>query len=94
MTRRMAFLPIALALTGAACAQAAEMSANGSDPPTLRPEGDPGRAVQAEFDLARHAGTLEAYDLFIARNPEHRLAEVARGERARIAARKTGRPRG
>ena len=91
--RPAAFLPIALALTGAACAEAAEMSANKSDPPPLRPEGDPNRAVQAELDRARRAGTLEAYDLFLARHPDHRLAESARNERARIAA-QNGKPRG
>ena len=45
-------------------------------------------AIQHELDEARRAGTIEAYDLFIARHPDHRLAAVAREERARIAAMK------
>jgi hypothetical protein len=76
------------ALIAAACPRSAEMCGDDRDPPVLRPEGDPNRAVQAELDLARRAATLEAYDLFIARHPEHRLAEVARRERAAIAARR------
>ena len=88
MTRPAAFIPIVLALTGAACAKAVEMSANESEPPALRPEGDPNRAVRAELDAARRAGTPEAYDLFLARHPEHPLAEAARRERAAIAARR------
>ena len=43
-------------------------------------------AVQEELQAARRAGTVEAYDLFIARNRRHRLAAVARRERARLAA--------
>ena len=41
-------------------------------------------AIQEELDAARHAGTLAAYDLFIARHPRHRLAAVAREERDRL----------
>jgi hypothetical protein len=47
-------------------------------------------AIREEFDAARRAGTVEAYDFFIARHPQHPLAEVARDERRRIA---EGRPR-
>ena len=42
-------------------------------------------AVREEFEAARRAGTLAAYDLFIARHPDHALAETARRERARLA---------
>ncbi len=44
-------------------------------------------AVQGELTAARRAGTLEAYDLFIRRHLQHPLAEVARRERAALAAR-------
>ena len=44
-------------------------------------------AIQQELDAARKAATLEAYDLFLARHPQHPLAEVARRERAELAAR-------
>ncbi|MFH5923118.1 hypothetical protein [Roseomonas xinghualingensis] len=45
-------------------------------------------AIQQELDAARAAGTLAAYDLFIARHPGHPLEEVAREERARLARRR------
>lgn len=38
-------------------------------------------AVREELDAARRAGTVEAYDLFIARHGNHPLARVARRER-------------
>ena len=44
-------------------------------------------AIQQELDAARKAATLEAYDLFLARHPQHPLAEIARRERAELAAR-------
>ena len=44
-------------------------------------------AIQQELDAARKAATLEAYDLFIARHPQHPLAEIARCERAALAER-------
>jgi hypothetical protein len=46
-------------------------------------------AVREEFEAARRAGTAAAYDLFIARHPDHALAETARLERERLA-RETG----
>jgi hypothetical protein len=42
-------------------------------------------AIRQELDAAREAGTLEAYDLFIARHPHHPLAEIARREREALA---------
>jgi hypothetical protein len=42
-------------------------------------------AVREELDAARRAGTVEAYDLFIARHRDHPLARVARRERAALA---------
>jgi hypothetical protein len=44
-------------------------------------------AVQEELDAARRAGTLAAYDLFLARHPGHKLARTARRERAVLARR-------
>lgn len=50
---------------------------------------DPDIAVQEELDAARRAATVAAYDLFLARNGDHALGEIARRERERavIAAR-------
>lgn len=47
----------------------------------MRKARDPNIAVQEELCMARSAGTAAAYDLFIARHPEHPLADVARQER-------------
>lgn len=44
-------------------------------------------AIREEFEAARRAGTREAYDLFIARHPQHALAATARQERDRLPAR-------
>lgn len=43
-------------------------------------------AIREELDQARRLRTRAAYDLFIARHPEHPLAEIARRERAVLAA--------
>ena len=45
-------------------------------------------AIQQELDAARRAGTLEAYDLFIARHPQHPLIATARSEREQIVRRR------
>lgn len=45
-------------------------------------------AIQEELDAARRAGTVAAYDLFLARHPDHPLAQAARHERAKLAARR------
>ena len=42
-------------------------------------------AIRQELCAARKAGTLEVYDLFIARHPDHPLAKIAREERRRLA---------
>lgn len=44
-------------------------------------------AIKQELCAARAAGTTAAYDLFIARHPEHPLAETAREERRRLPVR-------
>lgn len=52
-------------------------------PPVAAPARDGNVAIREELDRARAAGTTEAYDLFIARHPDHPLAVVARAERGR-----------
>jgi hypothetical protein len=51
-------------------------------------------AIREEFEAARRAGTVDAYDLFIARHPDHDLADTARLERARLAREPASRPGG
>lgn len=41
-------------------------------------------AIREELDAARRSGTRQAYDLFIARHPQHALVDIARCERARL----------
>ena|ERR1043166_2457939 len=50
----------------------------------LPPPRDGNVAVAEELAAARRAGTIAAYDLFIARHPAHSLAREARRERARL----------
>ena len=54
---------------------------------TIRPARDGNIAIAQELEAARKAGTVAAYDLFIARHPDHPLAEIARRERAALIAR-------
>jgi hypothetical protein len=54
--------------------------------PQIAPARDGDIAIQEELCAARKKGTAAAYDLFIARHPGHRLVEVARKERALLAA--------
>ncbi|HYI49008.1 MAG TPA: hypothetical protein VEX35_11155 [Allosphingosinicella sp.] len=89
MSARLAALMLAgLALAGARAPQGAGMSkdrpARSTDQPRPR---DGNVAIREELDVARRAGTLAAYDLFLARHPRHKLARTARRERAAIAAR-------
>jgi hypothetical protein len=56
----------------------------------MAPARDPQIAVQEEFDAAARAGTLEAWDLFLARHPDNPLADRARAARAAIVASKRG----
>ena len=44
-------------------------------------------AIREELEAARRAGTIEAYDLFLARHPDHPLAEQARRERTELSSR-------
>jgi len=69
----------ALALAAAAGAWGAPMA----EPP-IAPARDGDIAIRQELDAARKAGNVAAYDLFIARHPDHPLAAVARRERERL----------
>jgi len=85
MRRSTAAVLLLFALTGAACpggGDVAPREPRSTDQPRPR-DGDV--AIQEELDTARRAGTRAAYDHFIARHPDHPLAETARRERARIA---------
>ena len=79
-------------LAGAVLAGAAGAAAMKEKPPVRSTELPrplhPDIAVRTELDAARRAGTLEAYDLFLSRHGDHRFAEVARRERAALAARR------
>ena len=44
---------------------------------TLPPPRDPELAVREEYELALKCGTVEAFQLFAVRHPEHRLATEA-----------------
>jgi len=76
----------------AATAGSMSMEATTSDTPPSAKEIAPARdgniAIQEELDAARKAGTVAAYDLFIARHPGHPLEAVAREERARLQVRR------
>lgn len=89
MSARIAAIALAgLALAGARGPEGADLTRR---PPPRSTElplprgGD--AAVREELDAARRAGTLAAYDLFLARHPRHRLAQAARRERAALARR-------
>lgn len=85
MTGELARLILTVAIAGtAACGGA--MTPTGKQDEIIRAR-DGNIAIQQELDAARKAATLEAYDLFIARHRQHPLAEVARRERAELAAR-------
>jgi hypothetical protein len=84
MRRTMAVAMGALLLTGAAFPKGAEMDSRPRRTTDLPRPRDPNIAVQEELDVARRAGTVEAYDLFIARHGRDPLTRIARRERARI----------
>jgi len=90
MRIRIAAVTLAgLALSGTACAEAKPMKDPRPPRSTELPLPQDGDiAVRGELEAARQAGTIAAYDLFLARHPEHKLAEIARRERE--ALRKAG----
>ena len=55
---------------------------------TVPPARDPQIAVEEEYAAAQAKATVEAWDLFLARHGDNRLAVAAREERARLEARK------
>jgi hypothetical protein len=54
---------------------------------SVPPARDGNIAIQEELDDARRKATVAAYDLFIARHPNHKLAKKAKAERRRLLAR-------
>ena len=79
---------IGLSLAGAGCPEGNDMAEPREPRSTELPRPrDPALSARSELDAARRAGTIEAYDLFLARHFNHPLARVARRERAAIAAR-------
>jgi hypothetical protein len=72
-----------IAAVTAACAPPSQ--AEGNSMPTSIPPRDGNVAIQEELDAARRARSVAAYDLFIARHPQHPLAETARREREALA---------
>jgi hypothetical protein len=75
----------------ATASEAATMSQERHTTP-LPPPRDGNAAIAEELEAARRAGTIAAYDLFLARHPTHRLARTARRERRLIAARRPLQP--
>jgi hypothetical protein len=73
---------------GAAIVAAAVMPAGGAmDSKAEVPRARDGNiAIEQELCAARKARSVAAYDLFIARHPNHPLASVARREREALAA--------
>ena len=83
---RLLVTGLALAGTGASGAETVRTPhPRSTDLPRPR-DGDV--AVREELAAARRAGTLAAYDLFLARHGDHKLAATARRERAALAARR------
>ncbi len=92
MTARLAAAALfSLALAGAGCPKGHEVRTPPTRSTVLPLPRDGNIAIQEELDAARRAGTLEAYDLFLARHRGHPLAETARRERERLARPKQGR---
>lgn len=82
------YLVVVLPLAAAGGALSAERTVMAESPkptqggrsePLPRPR-DPDIAVQEEFDSARARATVEAWELFLARHGNHRLATEARKE--------------
>ncbi len=67
----------ALSITGSAMKDPSKSS-------QIAPARDGNLAINEELCSARAVGTVAAYDRFLARHPQHPLAEVARIERAKI----------
>jgi hypothetical protein len=83
MRRTMGALVLFIALAAAACPKEKDMHSRQDS--ELAKARDGNIAIQQELDAARRARSVEAYDLFIARHPNHPLADVARRERDSLA---------
>lgn len=59
-------------------------------PPQIAPARDGDVAIREELCAARKKATVEAFDLFIARHPDHPLVPVARQEREKLQQRQSG----
>lgn len=81
MPRIAALIMIAFTLTGGACPKENGLSSHDNGSAELPKARDGNIAIRQELEAARRTGTVEAYDLFIARHPNHPLAEIARSER-------------
>ena len=80
------FLYGLLTIPGAACAGGPP---NMHDDQSALPRARDGNvAIAQELEAARRYGTIQAYDLFIARHPDHPLAEAARRDRQALARRR------
>lgn len=77
-----AIVPLAAAQAPSAAPPETRMTA-----PKAAPARDGNIAIEEEFCAARKAATVAAWDLFIARHPQHPLADEARLERAKLIAR-------
>lgn len=86
MRRALFMIVLGLALAGATCGGGGDVKPPPGRSTDLPRPRDPAAAVREELDAARKAGTIAAYDLFIARHPDHPLADVARRERTHLAA--------
>ena len=73
-----------IVLAGAACPEGADVNGPPRRSTNLPRPRDGNIAVQEELDAARRERTVAAYDRFIARHPDHPLAEIARRERAQL----------
>jgi hypothetical protein len=88
MRQALAIAMFGLALAGAAGPSNPDVNDRPRRSTELPRPRDGNIAVREELDAARRAGTLAAYDLFLARHGDHPLARAARRERARIAGRR------
>jgi hypothetical protein len=60
------------------------LGASAMTPEPVPPARDGNIAIQEELTAARSKATVEAYDLFIARHPNHKLVKKAKAERRRL----------
>jgi len=76
-----------LAAAAVASASLGSATENSMKSQQIAPARDGDTAIHEELCAARGKGTVEAYDLFIARHPAHPLAEVAKKERMQLSSR-------